>query len=402
MEMRQLVRAAAAAAMLALLVSGCATRGPTAPAGCPAPPPCPRCPVCPGAEPVQPAKPLQPARWEDLPGWRDDDLAPALGAFLESCRPLSAKPAWSAVCAQAKTLSAQSAAAIRDFFETRFAPYEVVNADGGREGLITGYYEPLLKGSRHRSKAYPYAVYGVPDDLLVIDLSEVYPDLKSYRLRGRLDGRTVIPYFSRAELEQRQGRLAGKTLYWVADAVELFFLQVQGSGRIQLEDGSRVRVGYADQNGYPYKSIGRWLVDNGGLRPEEASMEGIKNWVKANPGRLDELLNSNPSYVFFRELTGAAGGPLGSLGVPLTAGRSVAVDARTVPLGAPVYLATTQPSPDTPLRRLMVAQDTGGAIRGPVRADFFWGFGPDAGRQAGKMRQQGRLWVLLPPEVAPK
>lgn len=399
MEMRQLVWVAVVTAMLALLMSGCATRGPS---GCPKPTPCPKCPVCPGAEVLPPAKPLQPARWEDLPGWRDDDLAPALGAFLESCRPLSAKPAWRAVCVGAKTLSAQPAAAIREFFETRFAPYEVVNADGGREGLITGYYEPLLKGSRHRSKAYRYAVHGVPDDLLVIDLSEIYPDLKGYRLRGRLEGRKVVPYFSRAELLQRREGLAGKTLFWAADAVELFFLQVQGSGRIQLEDGSRVRLGYADQNGYPYKSIGRWLVDNAGLRPEEASMEGIKSWVKANPNRLDELLNSNPSYVFFRELASADGGPIGSLGVPLTAGRSVAVDVRTVPLGAPVYLATSQPASSTPLQRLMVAQDTGGAIRGPVRADFFWGFGPEAGGQAGKMRQQGRLWVLLPPEAAPK
>lgn len=399
MEMRQLAQLAVVAAMLALFMHGCATRGPSA---CPKTAPCPKCPVCPGAEVLPPSKPLQPARWEDLPGWRDDDPLPALGAFLESCRPLSAKPAWSAVCAQAKTLSAQPAAAIREFFETRFAPYEVVNADGGREGLITGYYEPLLKGSRRRSKAYPYAIRGVPDDLLVVDLSEIYPDLKGYRLRGRLEGRKVVPYFSRAELVQRREPLAGKTLFWAADAVELFFLQVQGSGRIQLEDGSRVRLGYADQNGYPYKSIGRWLVDNAGLRPEEASMEGIKRWVKANPGRLDELLNSNPSYVFFRELANAEGGPIGSLGVPLTAGRSVAVDVRTVPLGAPVYLATTQPASSTPLQRLMVAQDTGGAIRGPVRADFFWGFGPEAGSQAGKMRQQGRLWVLLPPEAAPK
>ena len=211
----------------------------------------------------------------------------------------------------------------------------------------------------------------------------------------------MVPYWSRAELAQQEAQLAGKALFWVADPIELFFLQVQGSGRVDLSDGSRVRVGYADQNGHPYTSIGRWLVEKGELKLEQASMQGIQAWARANPQRVGELLNTNPSFVFFRELPDNGGGPLGALGVPLTPGRSIAVDPRAVPLGAPVFLATTYPNSDKPLRRLMLAQDTGGAIKGAVRADFFWGFGAEAGAQAGRMRQRGEMWALLPNGYVP-
>ncbi|MEO8718172.1 MAG: MltA domain-containing protein, partial [Burkholderiales bacterium] len=182
---------------------------------------------------------------------------------------------------------------------------------------------------------------------------------------------------------------------WVADPVELFFLQIQGSGQIQLESGERIRVGFAEQNGHPYRSLGRYLVDNGALTLEQASMQGIKAWAAANPQRLQDALNQNASYVFFRELP-ALEGPIGALGVPLEAGYSIAVDPKFVPLGAPVFLATTYPLSPQPLERLVMAQDTGGAIRGAVRADFFWGSGTEAGALAGRMRQPGRMWVLWP------
>jgi membrane-bound lytic murein transglycosylase A len=191
---------------------------------------------------------------------------------------------------------------------------------------------------------------------------------------------------------------------WVADPVEAFFLQVQGSGRVELDDGSVIRVGYDDQNGHPYQSIGRILVERGELPLERASLQGIREWGQRNPAKLPALLDENPSYVFFREvpppapgtLDAAIDGPIGSLGVPLLRGRTVAVDPRSIPLGTPVYLATTYPLSERPLERLVLAQDTGGAIRGAVRADFFWGFGDEAGREAGRMRQQGRLWLLWP------
>jgi membrane-bound lytic murein transglycosylase A len=217
-----------------------------------------------------------------------------------------------------------------------------------------------------------------------------------------LQGRKVVPYYSRLEIESEPARLQGKELFWVDDPVDLFFLQVQGSGRVKLENGEVVSIGYADQNGHPYKSVGRLLVERGELSLDEASMQGIRAWGQRNPVKLAGLLRENASFVFFRELPSGLPGPLGSLGVPLTAGRSLAVDTRVIPQGAPVFLATTWPATDSQLSRLMVAQDTGGAIKGNVRADFFWGFGPEAGDQAGKMRQQGKLWVLMPIGYVPK
>src|SRR5207253_2916974 len=188
------------------------------------------------------------------------------------------------------------------------------------------------------------------------------------------------------------GPLKGLELAWVEDPVDLFFLHIQGSGQVELENGERIRVGYADQNGHPFRSLGRLLIERGEIPAERASMQGIKDWARRNPGRAQEFLNANPSYVFFRELPRDLTGPLGALGVPLTPERSIAVDPRVVPLGVPVYLATTWPNTADALNRLMVAQDTGGAIAGAVRADFFWGFGDAAGSQAGRMRQSGKMW----------
>jgi membrane-bound lytic murein transglycosylase A len=339
---------------------------------------------------------LKPVGWDALPGWSEDRLTEAWNAFLRSCGTLRSRPAWQPVCASAATIDPADEAGIRQFFEGSFVPHALVNPDGSDSGMITGYYEPLLKGSRTRSAAYRFAIYAVPDDLLTIDLTEVYPELKNMRLRGRLDGKRVVPYYPRADIETGMGGAAGKELLWAEDAVDLFYLQVQGSGRVLLDTGETVRVGYADQNGHPYRSIGRVLVDRGELTLDQASMQGIKAWAERNPDRVTELLNQNASYVFFKESPATADGPTGSLGVPLTAGRSLAVDTRAVPMGAPVFLATTFPNSTQPLNRLMVAQDTGGAIRGAVRADFFWGFGEEAGAQAGRMRQSGRMWVLLP------
>lgn len=361
-------------------------------------------PLTPPVTPPEPAKPVtsvmpwfKTATWEQLPGWRDDDLIPAWPAFLQSCKGLRGNPAWTGVCQAATQLSAQpDSAAIRAFFEQQFQPWQINQAEGGVEGLVTGYYEPLLRGSRYLTPKYRFPIYAAPEDLLVVDLSAVYPELKSLRLRGRLQGNKVVPYFSRAEIEAGSAPVRGKELVWVDDPVELFFLQIQGSGRVKLDNGDIVRVGYADQNGHPYRSIGKWLVEKGELTLDKASMQGIKDWGRRNPERLLELLNANPSYVFFRELPNHLSGPLGALGVPLTAERSVAIDPRGMPLGAPVWLATTRPNSGETLNRLMMAQDTGGAIRGNVRADFFWGFGDEAGRQAGAMKQRGRMWALLP------
>ena len=268
--------------------------------------------------------------------------------------------------------------------------------------MVTGYYEPVLAGSRGRGERFRHPVYGVPADLVSVDLESVNPELKGLRLRGRMDGKRLVPYWTRAEIEST-GAFPAPIIAWVEDPVELFFLQIQGSGQIALASGERLRLGYGDQNGHPYRSMGRYLVEQREMTLDQASMQGIKAWATANPRKLRAALGANPSYVFFREMPEGAnaggapqGGPVGTLGAPLTAGYSIAVDPRHVPLGAPVFLATTWPLSTQPLERLMAAQDTGGAIRGAVRADFYWGSGDEAGKLAGRMRQQGRIWILWP------
>lgn len=277
-----------------------------------------------------------------------------------------------------------------------FQPYQLVGDGGRNEGLATGYYEPLLRGSRTLKGGFRYPIYGTPDDLITIDLPAFGMGDRGSRLKARLDNRRAVPYFDRAQIESGLAPVRGREIAWVDDPVELFFLQVQGSGRIELDDGSVMRVGFADHNGHPYRSIGRHLIDRGELTLERASMQGIKAWAQKNPEKLREVLNHNPRYIFFRELPSNLDGPLGSLGVPLTARRSIAVDPRHVPLGAPVFLATTWPLSNKPLNQLVMAQDTGSAIRGAVRADFFWGYGDAAGQEAGRMKQSLRMWLLLP------
>jgi membrane-bound lytic murein transglycosylase A len=383
-----------------LFLAGCAAL-PATVAPSPACPPCASCPACPVVEPVKPAaKPLQPAAWSDLAGWVSDDPVPAFEAFLASCTTLSKKPLWQASCDAAKTIKVgaggTAAEAVRAWFETQFRPWALTNPDGGHEGLVTGYYEPVVRGSRMRKVPYLTPVFAPPADLIVVELDALYPELKHLRLRGRLEGRKLVPYLDRAGWATQETRRADDALLWVADPIDFFFLQIQGSGQVELDDGKRVRIGYADQNGHPYRSIGKWLIEQGELQSHEASMQGIKQWAATHPQRLQELLNVNPSLVFFRELPATGSGPPGALGVPLTPERSIAVDPRHTPLGAPVWLATTQPNSEQALTRLMLAQDTGGAIRGPVRADFYWGSGAAAGSNAGKMKQRGTLWVLLP------
>jgi membrane-bound lytic murein transglycosylase A len=359
------------------------------------------------------AKPVfTPVAWTELPGWNADRVDAAWPAFRIGCRALLAEPMsqplWQGPCSASERVDGASPANVRNFFEEHFSPYRVSAADGRDSGLVTGYYEPLQKGARERTAQFTVPLYAPPDDLLTVDLSDLYPELKDKRVRGRVEGRKVVPYWTRAGIELGNAPLSGKVLAYVADPVEAFFLEIQGSGRIELADGSVMRVGYADQNGHPFRSVARVLIDRGELAPERASMQGIVAWAKAHPEQTRALLDENPSYVFFREvpapppgsLDARIDGPIGTLGVPLAAERAIAVDARAIPLGAPVFLATTMPLSKMPLQRLVLAQDTGGAIRGAVRADYYWGFGPGAGREAGRMRQDGRMWLLWPKGAA--
>ncbi len=348
--------------------------------------------------PVVEIEPLKPVAWDQVDGWLLDRPAAALTTFQQSCQAIKKHEQWQQVCFAALQIPPNSDDAARQFFEDYFQPNQVRNEDGTADGLITGYYGPELSGSRKKTEKYQYPLYRQPEDLLIINLNDVYPELSDYRLRGRVDGNRVVPYFERGEIDNGQNPLNGNEIFWVEDPVELFFLHIQGSGRIRLANGEGVMVGYANQNGHPYRSIGKLLLERNAMTRDQMSMQNIMRWVKQNPEAGKRLLAENPSYIFFRSLPTDIQSPPGALGIPLTALRSLAVDPRTIPLGAPVFVSTTYPGTDFPLKQLMVAQDTGGAIKGQVRADFFWGMGDDAGKIAGRMKQDGQLWVLLPKE----
>jgi membrane-bound lytic murein transglycosylase A len=348
----------------------------------------------------------------------DADLAAAWPALLASCRDFErrGRTDWAAACAEAASAgddAARRAVLARSFdtFRVRSVTVEDVSGvprviDSAGSGRITGYYEPQLNGSRTRAMPFTVPLHRPPSDLLIVDLSSLHPELANLRLRGRLvqsaGGGRVVPYWSRAELTEE--RLRGAELLWVDDAVEAFFLQIQGSGRVRLPDGTVVRVGYADTNGHPYRAIGRILVERGELSTDEATLPGIVAWTRSHPQRASELLNQNPSYVFFRELPlgDPAAGPVGALGLPLTPGYSVAVDRRFIPLGAPLLIRSVHPQTGSPLERLVLAQDTGGAIRGPLRLDLFWGAGSEAALPAGRQRHEVEAWLLVPRGVRPE
>jgi peptidoglycan lytic transglycosylase A len=371
--------------------------------------------------PIAPPRPVETVYrvvdFAQLVGWAADRQEQALPALAQSCRRFNGWPDeqhlgppalglsaadWKAACAALAALPAEvDSARARAFFEAEFRPVEV-RAGRDPRGLFTGYYEPLLQGSLSRDARHRVPLYALPGDLVQVDLGRFDPELKGRRLAGRVEKGQLMPYPDRAEIEAK-GLAEAPVLVWVDDAVDAFFLHIQGSGRVSLADGGELRVGYAGQNGRPYHPIGRELLRSGALTRDNVSMQSIRAWLEANPGQAQALMNGNPSYVFFRALQGP--GPLGALGVPLTPERSLAVDRRAMPLGAPVWLETTRPDveadkPEHPFRRLMLSQDTGGAIRGAVRGDVFWGHGPAAYEIAGRMKQPGRWYLLLPTAAA--
>jgi membrane-bound lytic murein transglycosylase A len=480
-----------------------------------------------------------PSRFSDLPGWRDDSLAEAWKAFRASCGVLASRVAWAGPCARSLAVNVRNDDDVRRYLEREFALYQIHNKDQSPAGVITGYYEPLLRGSRRYGAPYVYPVYGVPEDLLyldsrtipptfgtaqvfariegrtvvtactglaaspfckedyTLDVADSKPDIRDKKMRVRVEGQRIVPYYTRAQIDR--GVLStARVIVWVDDLAALYSMQVQGSGKVSLPDGQMVRLAYAEQNGHPFIPPVRVAGGKSGTRANTVLTRGIEiplpdaepdqeasaarstdsgnaprlRSVQAPAGaeqrastvagaksadehlspeveRMVELLlkgntdpqrvplsppkaspkesrpvvaesarvrpepnaakvesadslsvfSSDPSYVFFRQIPDSDGGPLGALGVPLTAGRSVAVDPRTTPLGFPVFISTEGQGIGTRLNRLVLAQDTGGAIRGPVRADYFWGFGPGAGERASRMKENGRMWLLLPKDL---
>ena len=435
-----------AVGLIAILLAGCYTPLP------------PGRSLPPGASPVAPTVAtvarkarFAPATFSDLPGWVDDDLSGLTQALQRQCasNPAAAgqrqsaastapqltqaspSPSGLQVTCRLATSLPQEPAALRTWLEAQFMPWaiEAIDATDGAgitgissststpvpaqtsfEGLITGYYEPLLRGSRLRNPPFLTPIRTRPDDLLVLDLGSVYPETRNLRLRGRIVTPAngvprVVPYGDRTELGTQ---VPVNALAWVDDPVDAFFLEIQGSGRIRFEDGSILRIGYADQNGHPYRPIGRELIRRGVLAASATTAPAIREWLRTNPQDAQSVMATNPSVVFFRELPApreADEGPPGALGVALTPTRSVAVDPKALPLGTMLYVSTAHPGREGKLERMVVAQDTGGAIRGPVRADFFWGFDAvgeqSAADLAGRMRSLGRLWLLWPRGESP-
>jgi membrane-bound lytic murein transglycosylase A len=365
--------------------------------------------------PILAHKPLElvPVAYADLPGWRTGDPRAALGAFRRSCAALGKKNPltgmggagyagtvgdWLEACRAAPQTPADARTA-RSFFEHWFAALAVNRATEG--GLFTGYYEPELRASHFQHGKYQTPIYGVPDDMITVDLGLFKTTLQGQHLSGILKGRILVPYPSRAEIDAR-GLPAAKVLAWGDDPVAVFFLHIQGSGRARLDDGKVVRIAYAAQNGRPYTAVGRVLLREGAMTKADLSMQGIRAWMLAHPKEAKRVMEADESFIFFSEqpLGDAALGAVGSQGVALTPGASLAVDMAIHPLGAPLWLSLDEHSTALPRDRLMVAQDTGGAIKSAVRGDVFFGVGDKAEWNAGHMKAAGAMFVLLPKPLA--
>jgi len=326
-----------------------------------------------------------------ISGFHDDNFDKAISVFIKDCAASKKDSRLTSVCLKA-TKSIQNP---KQFFTENFTTYQLISDEGDKEGLITGYYEPLLQGSLHKTNRYKYPVYAVPKDLLTISLSSAYPSLSNYRLRGKIEGNKVVPYDTREEIDTKDYKKSKtlKPLCFVDDKIDLFFLQIQGSGKVQLQNGEIINVGYGGQNGHQYYAIGKKLLEMGVIEKENISLQSIKKWLEMNPSKTDEILNLNKSYVFFNKSNKTA---TGSLGTELTANRNLAVDRKNIPLGFPVFINTTNPLTKKPINQLMVAADTGGAIKGKIRADLFFGNGQKARELAGKMKQKGKLFIFIP------
>ncbi len=363
-----------------------------------------------GTEEISDKLLLSAATYSDLPQWENENFIDFATAYNRSCATILNRPSqnligknprfgkaqeWQIMCRRFADINQTNAIAVRQFFEQNFIPYQIKNNDEA-QGLFTGYYEAGLRGSRVKTGQYQIPLRMRPDDLVMVQLGDFREELKGQRIAGRIVGGNLKPYETHAQIiDGKLPPAQDKPLVYVNDAVDAFFLQIQGSGVVTLTDGTTMRVGYAGQNGHPYYAIGKELIKRGHLTKENVSMQSIRAWLAANPSQAREIMTTNKSYVFFREIKGE--GPIGGQGVALTPLRSLAIDRSLIPYGAPVWLSAAHPNATAPmLNRLMVTQDTGGAIRGPVRGDFFWGYGKNAEQMAGQMKSKGQYWILLP------
>lgn len=362
---------------------------------------------------IEPELQIKAVSFEELPNWGSDNYQDIVPALVRSCtRILKRDPtsafgpleeagtyeAWQKICEKFALVATEDNSVLQQFFEENFQPYQILEGEEPN-GLFTGYYEASLKGSRSQSDIYKYPLHKRPDDLVMVDLGEFRDELKGQRIAGRVQSGNLKPYETRAEIVAGNWPHNDEVLVWVDNAVDAFFLQIQGSGIVDLDDGGTMRVGYAGQNGHVYYAIGRELIKREQLTKENVSMQSIRAWLEANPEQADEIMNTNASYVFFLELDGE--GPMGGEAVALTPERSLAIDRSKLPYGLPLWVDIEAPMEgEAPINRMMMAQDTGGAIRGAVRGDVFWGYGERAETLAGHMKSQGRYWALLPKQIS--
>jgi len=332
---------------------------------------------------------LEKVSLDSINGFSKDNLNLALEVFQKDCKARRVNKNLKEVCKKSKTYSNGY-----DFFTENFNGYKLLNKDETTNGLITGYYEPILNGSFEKTDIFKYPLYKTPKDLITVRLSSIYPELKKYTLRGKIVGNRLVPYESRKDFDKISKNL--EPILYVDNKVDKFFLEIQGSGKVKLPNNKIINIAYAQQNGRKYYPIGRKLVKDGYIDKKDISLQSIKQWCDENPSKVDELLNLNDSVVFFYISSKTA---TGSLGVELVAHRNLAVDRSFIPLGFPVFLNTTNPIDNTPINSLMIAADTGGAIKGDIRADYFWGNGAKAKQNAGKMAQKGKLTILLPKTI---
>jgi len=358
-----------------------------------------------------------PLSWADIPGWNDDNHLAAFKTFRTSCKPIAAQHSLSSdpkalgislrdPCRAARTMDISDAAKAKAFFQTRFTPLKISRLGEG-DGFVTGYYEPILEGSRTPTDVYNVPVYRRPSNLFVRGFKQDAPDLPNkgpvFRKIGR---RKLVPYYDRAEIED--GAIAGRGLEicWLKDQTDLLFAQIQGSARIHLQDGSTIRINYDSHNGYPYTAVGRILIERGIIPKEQMSMQKIREWMEQNPDAANDVRRQNRAYVFFREVPlSDQDEAVGAQGVPLTPGRSIAVDNSLHVYGTPFFIEGDLPiesaQSKTPFHRLMIAQDTGSAIVGPARADLYFGAGADAGKISGRLRHNMRFVMLVPKSLDP-
>lgn len=369
----------------------------------------------PSSESAKPELTFEPVPFSDLPGWADDDHLSAFRAFVRSARAIGqaegsasgkTRVANNALVAAARLAAEQAAlistpAAAKTFFEAAFVPHRVVHR--GAEGLLTGYYEPVLAGSRARSKEFCFPVYRRPADLVNLVGEAERGALADGLTHARKTAQGIEPYATRADIENGALEGRGLELIWLADPVDTFFMHIQGSGRIRFPGGETIRITYDGKNGHPYTSVGRYLIDAGLFAANDMSLDALKVWLAADPERGRRVMQENRSFIFFRELENEDDGPLGALEIPLSSGRSLAVDTGYHAIGTPVYVSAPTLTPwaaANSFARLMIAQDVGSAIRGPERGDIYFGSGDEAGRLAGTTKHAGRFFVLLPREPA--